>query len=374
MKTTKLLVLFLLFLNTYQSNVFGQDSTIVYGQDSTIERRLLGNRSYDNLFIRIENGEDETILYFVNRLSYKDRISMSSNTTLTVNESNINLKIKGWGVKEIESRKLKYLSLDTRYFMVPERIYEFFLIFPAIPAIPLNSEYISIRENIGEADEFAWEGFLEDIVYDFSYTFRESPPPPPEMIDELSIKDSIWDEKPKFLGGDINSFWTWLKEHIEYPEEALKNGIQGMVNLSFNINRDGSIFNIIIMEGVDPTLDREAVRVVSSSPRWTPGYYRGKPAIGYINFAIFFQLNGSNTSTSQDTLESSNNLATTKRDAPLYGSDWEQITSVSKGSTVEILLKRKSWYKVRIRGLEGWIHEVDLILKKITLWYYNSSQ
>jgi len=92
------------------------------------------------------------------------------------------------------------------------------------------------------------------------------------------------------MGGDENTFTKWVFERLVYPEVAKENGIQGRVTLQFVVDTDGSVRDVKVIRGVDPALDKEAVRVVSSSPKWTPGRQRDKPVkVRYI-FPVIFQL------------------------------------------------------------------------------------
>ncbi len=100
------------------------------------------------------------------------------------------------------------------------------------------------------------------------------------------------DVKPTFQGGDLEEFSKWVNAHLEYPQEAAKNNIQGRVTLSFVLDEQGHLTGAKVLRGVDPLLDAEALRVVSSSPDWTPAMKDGKPAkITYI-FPVIFKLKG----------------------------------------------------------------------------------
>jgi len=100
----------------------------------------------------------------------------------------------------------------------------------------------------------------------------------------------IIEHKPLFQGGDENNFAKWVNERVEYPEIAVENGVQGRVLVSYVVNTDGRVIDVTILRGVDPALDKEAVRVVSSSPRWIPGYQRDKAVKVRYNFPVIFQL------------------------------------------------------------------------------------
>lgn len=96
------------------------------------------------------------------------------------------------------------------------------------------------------------------------------------------------EEKPSFMGGDSNNFSKWINQNLVYPETAKKNRIQGRVTLSFIVNADGSVSGVMVLRGVEPSLDQEAVRVVSASPKWTPGKIDGKPVrVRYVLPVIF---------------------------------------------------------------------------------------
>ena len=96
--------------------------------------------------------------------------------------------------------------------------------------------------------------------------------------------------KPTFKGGDANDFSKWVNKRINYPESAKKNGIEGRVGIQFTVSKDGSLKDIKVVQSADPALDAEALRVVKSSPKWTPGSQNGELAdVKYI-FPVVFKL------------------------------------------------------------------------------------
>ena len=111
-----------------------------------------------------------------------------------------------------------------------------------------------------------------------------------EEIEEEIIDMIIVEEKPRFMGGDENTFNAWVLNNIVYPEVAQENAVQGRVLLSFVVNTDGRVIDVVVTRGVDPALDREAVRAVQASPRWTPGRQRDKAVKVRYNFPVVFQL------------------------------------------------------------------------------------
>ena len=111
-----------------------------------------------------------------------------------------------------------------------------------------------------------------------------------EVIEEEAIPFQLVEEKPKFNGGDQNEFSKWVAKNLEYPEIAKENGVQGRVTLQFTVEKDGSVTKVKVLRGVDPSLDKEAVRVVSQSPKWKPGKQRDRAVPVTYTFPVIFQL------------------------------------------------------------------------------------
>ena len=113
------------------------------------------------------------------------------------------------------------------------------------------------------------------------------PEPPPEE----PVKYSLLEAKPRFQDGDAGqSFPLWVNQNLTYPKEAVKDSLQGRVTLQFTIEKDGSVTDVHVLRGCAPILDEEAIRVVSQSPKWTPGYINGEPVRVVFNFPVLFQL------------------------------------------------------------------------------------
>ena len=111
-----------------------------------------------------------------------------------------------------------------------------------------------------------------------------------EVVEEEAIPYAIVEEKPKFQGGDANTFSVWVNKNLIYPEVARENGVSGRVIIQFTVNTNGSVTDVKVARGVDPALDKEAVRVISNSPKWTPGKQRDRNVkVTYI-FPVVFQL------------------------------------------------------------------------------------
>ena len=94
---------------------------------------------------------------------------------------------------------------------------------------------------------------------------------------------------PQFPGGEAARF-KYMMENVIYPETAKEQGIQGTVYVSFIVEKDGSITNTKVKRGVEKSLDKEALRVVSTMPKWSPGTQEGKSVRVQFNMPISFKL------------------------------------------------------------------------------------
>jgi protein TonB len=117
-----------------------------------------------------------------------------------------------------------------------------------------------------------------------------APPPPPAAETVTDIPFEVVDEMPIFKGGEI-ALLKYIAENTRYPETAKLSGIQGKVVIRFAVEANGSIDRVSVLRGVDPDLDQEAIRVISSLPDFEkPGIKDGKAvAVWYavpINFAL----------------------------------------------------------------------------------------
>jgi protein TonB len=192
--------------------------------------------------------------------------------------------------------------------------------------------------NITQRDKMAGDlGELENVVAEeeiIPITRQQeiTPPPPPEppkatevlniveddveIEDELEIEDTeadastavqiveieeeaeeeeaqvffIVENMPEFPGGDLE-LRKYINQNVQYPEIAKENGIQGRVFVQFVVNQKGEIEQVKVVRGVDPSLDKEAIRVIQSLPKWKPGSQRGKPVRVSFTVPINYQLN-----------------------------------------------------------------------------------
>ena len=117
-----------------------------------------------------------------------------------------------------------------------------------------------------------------------------APPPPPAPKPEVSNKVfDVVEEMPHFPGGAA-ALQAFLSSNTKYPVVAQENGVQGRVTVSFVVERDGSITDVRVVRSVDPSLDREASRVVRSMPRWSPGKQNGSAVRVKYTVPVVFRL------------------------------------------------------------------------------------
>lgn len=100
----------------------------------------------------------------------------------------------------------------------------------------------------------------------------------------------VVENMPEFPDGGMPGLMKYLSANIRYPEAAHKAGTQGRVTVQFVVGKDGSIGNVGILRGVDPNLDAEAIRVISSMPKWKPGTQKGEPVNVRYTVPVMFRL------------------------------------------------------------------------------------
>ena len=159
---------------------------------------------------------------------------------------------------------------------------------PEVPKEPVMSDIIDIVDDDIKVDDvvISTEDDKSLGVEIKEYIVEQEE----EVVEEEEVPFAIVEQKPTFQGGDANTFTKWVFSKIVYPEIAKENGVQGRVTLQFTIETDGSVKNVKVLRGVDSSLDKEAVRVVSSSPKWKPGMQRNKPVRVKYTFPAVFQL------------------------------------------------------------------------------------
>ncbi|MGM9753232.1 MAG: energy transducer TonB [Candidatus Cryptobacteroides sp.] len=159
---------------------------------------------------------------------------------------------------------------------------------PETPKVPVLSDQIDIIDDDIKVEDNILNLDDDDNIEIEIKDYIEGPEE--EVIEEEEIPYVFVEQKPSFRGGDANAFSKWVAERLVYPEIAKENGVQGRVMVSFTIKADGSVANVKVTRSLDPALDKEAVRVVSSSPKWTPGKQRDRAVNVTYNLPVIFQL------------------------------------------------------------------------------------
>ena len=158
---------------------------------------------------------------------------------------------------------------------------------PKLPVLPVFSDVLDVVEDdIPTDDIISLEADKLTAI-----TIREYIE---EVKDERVTDEEIpfvnVEQKPTFQGNDAKTFSSWVAQHLEYPPIAVERGLDGRVMLEFTVRKDGKIANVKVLRSVDPILDQEAIRVVSSSPKWEPGRQQDRAVNVTYQFPVIFRL------------------------------------------------------------------------------------
>ncbi len=160
---------------------------------------------------------------------------------------------------------------------------------PPPPAAPVVTEVLNVVDDDVELEQ------QEIVTSEDSQTEAQTQTfvaPVVEEEEEEAAQQifTVVEEMPDFPDGGLQGLLKFLAKNIKYPVIAQENGIQGRVVCAFVVNKDGSIVDIEVLRGVDPSLDKEAVRVLSTMPKWKPGKQRGKPVRVKYTVPVMFRL------------------------------------------------------------------------------------
>ena len=113
-------------------------------------------------------------------------------------------------------------------------------------------------------------------------------PEPPKHVEDNKIFEVV-EQNPTFPGGTA-ALMSWLSQNIKYPVIAAENGVKGRVIVQFVVEKDGSITDVVVVKSVDPSLDKEATRVIKNMPHWIPGRQNGSPVRVRFTVPVTFTL------------------------------------------------------------------------------------
>jgi protein TonB len=153
-----------------------------------------------------------------------------------------------------------------------------------VPPVVVDSVKPEEAVQLMTADDAQIEVQNEDVV--------EYVEPMKEEVQEEETEPEpfvVVEESPMFPGGEL-ALLQYIKEHTNYPEVAKENNIQGKVTVRFCVTSKGAINQVSVLKGVDPELDEEAMRVVSTLPAFKPGKQGGKPVPVWYMVPIIFSL------------------------------------------------------------------------------------
>lgn len=160
---------------------------------------------------------------------------------------------------------------------------------PPPPPAPAVAEVLTVVEDDVKLDDVEIVSSEDDAAS--AQVEAYTPPAVVEMKKRNLHSRSLLliETMPEFPGGQ-GALLQYLAKSIKYPVIAQENGIQGRVSCSFVVNKDGSIVDAEVIRGVDPSLDKEALRVINSMPKWSPGKQRGKPVRVKYTVPVTFRL------------------------------------------------------------------------------------
>lgn len=159
---------------------------------------------------------------------------------------------------------------------------------PPPPPAPAVAEVLNVVDDDVKLDDVDIISSEDDATAAQVETYT-----PPAVVEEEEESSqqifTVVETMPEFPGGQA-ALLAYLAKSIKYPVIAQENGIQGRVSCSFVVNKDGSIVDAEVIRGVDPSLDKEALRVINSMPKWSPGKQRGKPVRVKYTVPVTFRL------------------------------------------------------------------------------------
>ena len=152
------------------------------------------------------------------------------------------------------------------------------LVAPPPPQAPAIAEVLTIVDDNDNVKETGEAVIIKPIS--------------PTVDEEIPVEDEIFEvveKNPEFSYNGM-SLMQYLGKSIKYPTIAQETGTQGRVIVQFVVNKDGSIVDVKVVRGVEPYLDKEAIRAISTMPKWKPGEQRGKPVRCKFTVPVMFKL------------------------------------------------------------------------------------
>ena len=154
------------------------------------------------------------------------------------------------------------------------------------------------------------------------------------------------EEKPKFQNGEPNAFVRWIYSELKYPEQAVKENLEGKVVMQFTISKDGSVTNVKVMRGSHPALDEEAVRVIQNCPKWEPAKVKGEPVDVVYTMPVVFKMQKASVATFNMGVTPAEFVAPDKKEG-------EKVYPTSAEFTKWVFMNIKYPAEARQQGIQG---------------------
>lgn len=193
-----------------------------------------------------------------------------------------------WTQREVEDNSELYTAKDVSLNeeMIPITLPEKKTV-PPPPAAVTKAEIIEIVEDDADIEEDIMASTEDNVEWvdidDYDVVTVEPEPEEEEIF-------MVVEDQPEFPGGTA-ALLEYLRKNIKYPAICRENNIQGRVLVTFIVNKDGAIVEPEVVKSVNPSLDKEALRVISQMPNWKPGSQRGKPVRVKYTVPVNFRLN-----------------------------------------------------------------------------------
>lgn len=211
--------------------------------------------------------------------------------------------------------------------------------------------------------------YVLPIVFQLKGGEKKDAPAAPQDTSK-ALPFNMLEVKPTFNGGSAGDFSLWVNENLKYPKSAYEAGAQGRVTLQFTIGKDGNVGDVKVLRGCHPDLDAEAIRVVSSSPAWTPGYVKGQPVKVTYTFPVIFQLRDKSKDSASQAENAPQNATIQIRgaaaDSVLFVLDGKEGVKISEvdPNTIESMQVLKGEQAITKYGEKGRYGVIEITSKK----------
>lgn len=251
-----------------------QDTTVYYMIDGKVERKFDGSQLNGKTIVSYRIGMAKDMQGNV------EKVHFIKTTGAPKQKEETRYYVDNQQVPEVDYKKIN--NADIKQVMVYKAGSE--------PAMTLTgSSQVTVISVTLKEEALSKKPEELDEVLVVSYGSNNDPVSTYKTSESVVSIDQV-EEKPKFQGRDARSFFHWVTTVMTYPESAKAAGVQGRVVVSFKVNSDGKVSDVNVLRGVCDVLDREAVRVISSSPDWTPGRHKGKNVAVTYTFPVIFML------------------------------------------------------------------------------------